>query len=332
MVYDYSNIEKVFLVGDIHGEFNDLFNRIKQFLSNKKSLKDEKIDENECIYAINHDHEIDELAAPIALSIRKKDNPLKQEMKYDNSLFIVAGDCGFGFNKHQYYIDVLKKINEVLSDNNSHIIFVRGNHDDPSYFNEEKLFFSNIKCVPDYSVIKTKNFCTLCIGGAISIDRTWRKSHEYHLNKYSKNKDKKLYWEDEQVIFDIDKLKELIENGIKIDSVVTHSSPKNMYPLEKDNYKHWLKIDKNLKKDVSDEREFLYQIYMFLLDNKIDIKFWGYGHFHSLFYGNTDENIPFIALPCNYSIIDINEHINKMKNKKEPRNFFDFGLLNTITF
>lgn len=331
MIYDYSNIEKVFLVGDIHGEFNDLFNRIKKFLSNKKSLKDEQMDENECIREINLDLEIDE-STPIALSILKNCRPLKEEMKYDNSLFIVAGDCGFGFNKHQYYIDVLKKINEVLSDNNSHIIFVRGNHDDPSYFNEEKLFFSNLKCVSDYSVIKTKNFCTLCVGGAISIDRVWRKNQEVHLNKYSKSKKHKLYWEDEQVLFDIDKLTELINNGVKIDSIVTHSSPKNMYPLEKASYKHWLKIDKNLKKDVDNERELLYQLYMFMLENKIDIKFWGYGHFHSYFYGHTDENVQFLALPCDSNPINIEEHIKKIKNNKNEHDFLNPCVFSPISF
>lgn len=297
MVYDYSNIEKLFLSGDIHGEFSTFFNEIK----NKLSIKKEEKIENVTPLRIGDSTPLD--FDPFTFK------PRGGNKNYNDSVFIVAGDCGFGFNKYQYYIDVLTQMNELLKLNNSHIIFVRGNHDDPSYFNENKLEFSNIKLVADYSIIQTKNHCTLCVGGGISIDRVWRKTQESRLNKYSKNKDKRLYWEDEAPVFDKDKLDEIISSGIKIDSVVTHSSPKNMYPQDKPNYKNWLKLDKNLKKDVDNERETLFNLYSFLLENKMDIKLWAYGHFHSQYLDSTKDKIQYLAMSDDYIFHDINNFI-----------------------
>lgn len=47
-------------------------------------------------------------------------------------------------------------MNEFLSKTDTTLIFVRGNNDDPSFYNEKKIDFSHIKTIPDYSVIITK--------------------------------------------------------------------------------------------------------------------------------------------------------------------------------
>lgn len=52
-----------------------------------------------------------------------------------DTLLIVAGDCGFGFEKPGYYENVFKRNSARLSKANNWIVMVRGNHDDPSYFN-----------------------------------------------------------------------------------------------------------------------------------------------------------------------------------------------------
>ena len=55
---------------------------------------------------------------------------------YD-TLLIVAGDCGFGFEKIGYYEAIYQRVVRKLRNYNNWVVFVRGNHDDPSYFNEE---------------------------------------------------------------------------------------------------------------------------------------------------------------------------------------------------
>lgn len=56
-----------------------------------------------------------------------------------DTLLIVAGDCGFGFEKPAYYEQVFSRISPKLSKANNYIAMVRGNHDDPSYFNEQRV-------------------------------------------------------------------------------------------------------------------------------------------------------------------------------------------------
>ena len=60
----------------------------------------------------------------------------KMCVQYDmhDTLVIVAGDCGFGFEKPAHYEQVFRRIEKRLVKNNCWIAMLRGNHDDPSYF------------------------------------------------------------------------------------------------------------------------------------------------------------------------------------------------------
>lgn len=51
-----------------------------------------------------------------------------------DTLLIVAGDCGFGFENPGYYEDMVKRNAKRLSEANNWIVFVRGNHDNPRLF------------------------------------------------------------------------------------------------------------------------------------------------------------------------------------------------------
>ncbi|MEE0236908.1 MAG: metallophosphoesterase [Bacteroidales bacterium] len=88
-----------------------------------------------------------------------------------DTLIIVAGDCGFGFERPNHYINLYNGLADRLKKANNWIVFVRGNHDDPSYFQEEKICYERFRCVPDYSVIQACGLDILCVGGGVSIDR-----------------------------------------------------------------------------------------------------------------------------------------------------------------
>ena len=47
-----------------------------------------------------------------------------------DTLLIVAGDCGFGFEKPEYYENVFKRNSARLSKANNWIVMVRGNCDE----------------------------------------------------------------------------------------------------------------------------------------------------------------------------------------------------------
>ena len=66
-------------------------------------------------------------------------------------------------------------------------IYVRGNHDNPNlYVSDSPLNKSNITVIEDYTLVNTFDKNVLCIGGAISIDR-------------SRRTEGKSYWKNETV-------------------------------------------------------------------------------------------------------------------------------------
>ena len=88
-----------------------------------------------------------------------------------DSLIIVAGDCGFGFHKASYYDMLYKRLAPKLRTQGNIIFFVRGNHDDPDYFDGKTFVKKYMRCVADYTVVSVAGRNILCVGGAISIDR-----------------------------------------------------------------------------------------------------------------------------------------------------------------
>ena len=207
----------------------------------------------------------------------------------NNSIIIVCGDCGFGFHKFENYQIELTKLSKKLEEYNNCILFFRGNHDDPLYFENELINFSNIKTIPDYSVIKACDLYVLCVGGGISIDRKWRLQQEIIINLHNPNKEthKKLYWENEQIVYDENKLQEIADAKLPINVVCTHSAPSFCPPTDKNNIQAWLIQDSDLEKDLFEERNNLDKLYDFC-SRHFKINKWAYGHFHTLsYYGDT---------------------------------------------
>ena len=66
-----------------------------------------------------------------------------------DTVIIVAGDCGFGFERPNYYTTLYNRLAGRLCKANNWVVFVRGNHDDPSYVNEEKVNYERFRCVPN---------------------------------------------------------------------------------------------------------------------------------------------------------------------------------------
>lgn len=77
----------------------------------------------------------------------------------------------------------------------------RGNHDDPAYFQEERVHHERFRCIPDYSVIQACGHNILCVGGAVSIDRDYRKKHDSRNSRSGVAS----YWTDEMPVYDKEK-------------------------------------------------------------------------------------------------------------------------------
>lgn len=191
-----------------------------------------------------------------------------------DTLVIVAGDCGFGFKKSEYYEQEFRRIEKRLLKNNCWIAMVRGNHDDPSYFSEQKISHKRFRTVSDYSVIEACGHNILCVGGAISIDRIYR------LGEMENNPGKTLYWHDETVHYDAQKVQSITDSGIKIDAVVTHTAPSFCEFITKKGLEEWMEVDPDLEVDCDNERKQLDELYSHLRRDGHPLKYWYYGHFH----------------------------------------------------
>jgi hypothetical protein len=188
-----------------------------------------------------------------------------QLTRYDirDANIIQLGDFGMGFNKPGYYKQILNKLDKRLRTRNVHLYAFRGNHDDPSYFSETNNPFgcTNITLLADYSELDLIGVKFLCIGGAISIDRTWEKRIEG-----------KSWWSNEGFVLNED----LIQSS-DYDWVLTHTRPLMASPwgINTPRIKEWLNRDENLHDDLLKEAKNLNRIWELTKPQK-----WAYGHFH----------------------------------------------------
>lgn len=228
---------------------------------NKMNLKFEQLFENIIISGDIHGD-----IMPLVFKVN-------DQYKIQNSLIIVAGDAGIGFYKDGYYINLFKKAATRLKKNNNILLMVRGNHDDPSKWNDYAKFKAHwqdgnsaIRFVKDYTVISASTFekahNILCVGGAISVDR-------------SKRIPGKDYWVDEIFAYDESK----VDSLVGITDVITHSAPHFCEPILKSGIENWMSIDANIEKDCNKERNDHTLLYEKLKEKNKICKYI-YGHFH----------------------------------------------------
>ena len=225
-------------------------------------------------------------------------NPL--DSSYNDSVIIVSGNCGIGNKSKKYYEETFGKLDKILADNNCFLLFVRGNNDNPSIFNNKEIDFEHIKTLPDYSVVSLKTFNCLCIGGSVSMDKEWKLAQEELYGK-------KLYWEDESPQYKEDELNEILEK-YKINCVITSTCPSFAYPGTNAFKKSkWFYRDKEIISQFSNERKIMDRIYEKIMDSDSKPYMWIYGRFKM---AHTDKlnDIVFNSLNS-YGMIQINSQL-----------------------
>lgn len=220
--------------------------------------------------------------------------------KVRDALIVVAGDCGFGFERPGYYDYVYERNRKYLSGSNCWLVMVRGNHDNPAYFREPyRLRHERFMTVPDYSVLTACGHVILCVGGAVSVDRSWRiNSPYYHPFCLEDPLARNVYWEDEMPVFDRGKLEE-IGASYEIDTVITHSAPLVCDRIVKLGLYSFSVEDEKLLADVEEERETLERLRSYLLKYGHPLRYWFYGHFHQSWHYEIDGVL--------YNMLDIME-------------------------
>lgn len=166
---------------------------------------------------------------------RLKDLIWKQQI--ENCWLICVGDLGIGFNySPEGEMQACKDLNSYFAKRNIHFLSIRGNHDDPLYFNDPqyRIDLSNFKLLPDYHRETLNGEEFLFVGGAVSIDRKYRVLG-------------RSYWEDELFV-----LKP--ELAGKCDVLVTHSAPYWIGPFDKEGLAGWSEKDPTLWDECYKER------------------------------------------------------------------------------
>lgn len=195
---------------------------------------------------------------------------------YTETVLTVCGDIGMGFHKDDYYLTLFKKLNLKLSKTANHLVMFRGNHDNPDYFNGSFKKYNHLHLIPDYTVVEVPGVANvLCIGGAASIDRSYR-IHEEARSK------RKTYWGNAELpIFDEEKLNEInTKYADNIQIIATHTCPSFAYPTTKQGVGGWIREDEGLNQTLDDERNTMDKIFGKLQEQQANITDWYYGHFH----------------------------------------------------
>jgi DNA repair exonuclease SbcCD nuclease subunit len=217
-----------------------------------------------------------------------------EQYQLENYVIVQLGDFGIGFNSEEYNKVELRKLNTKLKKKNNKLVVLRGNHDDPKYFDGEySKCYSNIHLVPDYTVLEifydrgvpddginsTTGFMTvLCIGGGLSVDRTERR--KWKLRNPSRN----YYWKNEMPVYNKSELDTINsqENFLhQIDIVASHTAPSFVYPYTKDGVQQWIAFDMQLEHDLELERKTMDKIFNEIENEYERLSEWYYGHFHA---------------------------------------------------
>ncbi len=199
-----------------------------------------------------------------------------EDNKFSGENLIHVGDFGLGFQDVGRDIKNLELLDEALMDTNNQLYVIRGNHDNPIFWDKSKGLnlptFHYLHLIEDYSVIEIEGQKILFIGGATSIDRRPRMRDT-----------PPTWWKDEVFNFDPEKIKGITD----IDIVITHTAPSFAYPHGSNNslVNHYAIGEKmhgyDLHEELETERMLVDDLFYGLHKQNNKIKKWYYGHFHN---------------------------------------------------
>jgi len=205
--------------------------------------------------------------------------------KFDikDSIIIQVGDFGVGFKKIEKEKRELEMIHTLLVKNNVTLYAFRGNHDYKPYFDNDPFDLSNIKLLPDYSILNINDKNVLCVGGAVSVDRMYRYTKAQRQGQFIIKNGNESWWPDEVFNLDID----IVSKMKDIDIVLTHTCPGYCPPDNTFSFGPFVEGlikdtgDVDLKTDLNFERQQVSELFHILKLNGNDIKYNYYGHFHA---------------------------------------------------
>ena len=187
---------------------------------------------------------------------------------------IQVGDFGMGYHPTNDRSN-LQKLNEYLAGRECTLWAIRGNHDDPAFF-DGRFTMSNLRLVRDYTTAEIEGLRFLFCGGATSIDRM--QSIERMMVAETYGHSEPCYWPAESFVLRPD----LLEAVGRLDVVVTHTAPEWCHPENKDGFgdfvTEFFADDPKLERDLREERAEMSEMFRLIAGSGARLHI--YGHFH----------------------------------------------------
>lgn len=202
-------------------------------------------------------------------------------LRFPSLNIIQVGDFGVGFKHRIKTAYELEKISKSLQDAGSELYVIRGNHDNPKYFQKTNNPAANITFLADYSTLEGPQGQKIqLVGGGISIDRIDRVIN-------------KSWWAYEKVNYQ----PELIQ---QCDIFISHVAPLN-FKLDKFSTNPFVEVccksDPGLRDELKEE-----QVNMQTLFDLSKAPKCYFGHMHRSLIATDDQG-------RRYKCLDINETI-----------------------
>jgi len=207
-----------------------------------------------------------------------------------DSLVQHAGDFGLGFQPYQKDLADLGFLNDFLISKDIMLWAISGNHDRPDFWRgdlnkELNNKFSHIELIPDYTRREVNGQSFLFVGGAISVDRSFR----------IEGRD---YWAAEEVVrVDLAELE-------PCDVLVCHTAPSFIGPPSRGPFPMSFKDrDPTLIEELESEREYMDRLFA-----RVRPRYAFFGHFHvaETYYHEG----------CKMRILDINELVEHVPRSR----------------
>lgn len=195
------------------------------------------------------------------------------EYEIKDCILLFGGDGAEGFSSREKQIKTFELLNNRFKKRNIQYKAIRGNHSDKSYF-DGSINLSHFELIPDYTYKTINNLSFLFVGGAISVDRIYRREGV-------------SYWKDEVFVLKPELIK-------PCDVLITHSAPSWIGPTSKINIEHWCQKDRTLWEECQHERQLHNQLFELAKP-----KYSYSGHFHSSYRAENNG--------CRARILDILE-------------------------
>ncbi len=189
---------------------------------------------------------------------------------------LVVGDFGAGFGRPKSMDVAYGKVRAALEKNDICIYTIRGNHDDPAFF-DGKHDFERLHFLPDHCIIELCGKRIYPVGGAVSADidmvdpltHKSRRMINESLIKFGSSK--RVWWPDEAPV-------PIVEGfPSAVDIVVSHEAPLSFDPPL---------VQVDYVRDVTWQKIVESRKYLDYVLSQVKPALWFYGHYHCRYEGN----------------------------------------------